>query len=65
MIGVVGGDNPYFLFSRPIGVVLLWSKVSEKSPYSNNIFEDAWDPPQVPHYVNLKFLVQPPFEHLF
>jgi hypothetical protein len=23
------GDNPYYPFSRPIGVVLLWSKVSE------------------------------------
>lgn len=54
-----GGDNPYYPFSRPIGVVLLWSKVSEKSPCSNNIFEDAWDFPQIQHYVNLKFLVQP------
>lgn len=65
MIEVVEGDNPYYPFSRLIGVKLLWSKVSEKSPYSNNIFEDAWDLPQIPHYVHLKFLVQPPFEHLF
>jgi hypothetical protein len=60
-----GGDNPYYPFSKPIGVMLLWSKVSEKSSYSNNIFEDALALPQIPHYVNLKFLVQPPFEHLF
>jgi len=49
----------------PIGIVLLWLKISEKSPYSNNIFENAWDLPQIPHYVDLKFLVRPPFEHPF
>ncbi len=59
-----GGDNPYYPFSRPIRVVLFCTKVSEKSPYSNNIFEHAWDLPHIPHYVTFKFLVQPPFEHL-